>query len=132
MVAEAERRQRLAAGSELPVGHVVPGVDQFDQSSLPTSCQNAAVLSRGPASPGHQHRGPGQGEELLSRGSRYKQLQTNKLKLGCEYSVSSIHTQHFPNIRSSRLHHHSLSRPPQNQYWLQLQFEILKSIYVVC
>lgn len=44
-VVEAQDGQRLAAGSELPVGHVVPGVDQFDQSSLPTSRQNAAVLS---------------------------------------------------------------------------------------
>lgn len=65
MVVEAEDRQRLAAGPELPVGHVVSGVDQFDQSPLPTSRQNAAVLSRGPASSGHQHSGPGEGEELL-------------------------------------------------------------------
>lgn len=45
LVVEAQDRQRLAAGPELPVGHVVPGVDQFDQAFLPTSCQNAAVLS---------------------------------------------------------------------------------------
>ena len=65
LVVEAQHGQRLAAGSELPVGHVVPGVDQFDQSSLSTGRQDAAVLRRGPASPGHQHRGPGQREELL-------------------------------------------------------------------
>lgn len=65
MVVEAEDRQGFAAGSELPVGHVVSRVDQFDQSSLSTSCQNAAMLSRGPSSPGHQHCGPGQREELL-------------------------------------------------------------------
>lgn len=45
LVAEAEDGQRLATGSELPVGHVVPGMDQFDQSSLPAGCQDAAVLS---------------------------------------------------------------------------------------
>lgn len=66
MVVEADNGQRLAAGPELPVGHVVSGVDQFDQSSLPTSCQDAAVLSRGATAPGHQHCGPGQGEEILS------------------------------------------------------------------
>lgn len=65
MMVEAEDGQRLAAGSELPVGHVVSGMDQFDQSSLPTGCQDAAVLSRGAAPPGHQHGGPGEREKLL-------------------------------------------------------------------
>lgn len=45
VVVEAEDRERLAARSELPVGHIVSGVDQFDQSSFPTSSQNTAVLS---------------------------------------------------------------------------------------
>lgn len=64
MVVEAEDRERLAARSELPVGHVVSGVDEFDQSPFPTSSQNTAVLSRSFTS-GHQHCGPGQREELL-------------------------------------------------------------------
>lgn len=65
LVVEAEDRQRLSAGFELPVGHVVSGMDQFDHTSLPTSCKNAAVLSGGFVSSEHQHRGPGQREELL-------------------------------------------------------------------
>lgn len=74
LVVEAEDRQRLAAGSELAVGHVVPGVDQFDHTPLAASCQDAAGLScRRLVSSGHQHSGPGQGEELLQgrRGSAH-------------------------------------------------------------
>lgn len=70
LVVEAEDRQHLAAGSELAVGHVVPRVDQFDHTPPPASCQDAAGLSRRRlVSSGHQHGGPGQGEELL-RGQR--------------------------------------------------------------
>lgn len=87
VVVEAEDGQRLAAGSKFPVGHVVSGVDQFDQSSLPAGCQNAAVLSRGAASPGHQHRGPGQGEELLLRGT------TNTSRL-----YHDTNSQFYPDI----------------------------------
>lgn len=96
LVAEAEDGQRLAARSELPVGHVVSGMDQFDQASLPAGCQDAAVLSRGLSPPGHQHGGPGQGEELLRRGTTL--------------NASGFLHQHsnLPDIdiRSSRLHHH--------------------------
>lgn len=84
MVVEAQDGQRLAAGSELPVGHIVSGMDQFDQSSLPSSCQDAAVLSRGPASSGHQHRGPGQREELLSWGDKHIVVaEVNRSCLSC-------------------------------------------------
>lgn len=65
---EAEDSERLPAGSELAVGHVVSGMNQFDESSLPTSSQNAAELSCCRSSAGHLHRGPGQGEELLTVG----------------------------------------------------------------
>lgn len=68
LVVEAEDSERLPAGSELAVGHVVSGMNQFDESSLPTSSQNAAELSCCLSSAGHLHRGPGQGEELLTVG----------------------------------------------------------------
>lgn len=79
LLVEADHGQRPAAGSELPVGHVVSGVDQLDQPSLPTGCQDAAALGRGFASTGHQHGGPGQGEELLvTRTSNMKHLQLTR------------------------------------------------------
>lgn len=64
---EAEGRQRLPAGSELAVRQVVPGMDQLDNPSLPAGGENAAGLRWSAASSGHQHGGPGQGEELLVR-----------------------------------------------------------------
>lgn len=52
---EAEDRQGLAACSELPVRQVVPRVDQFDHAPFPTGGQDAAELSGGLISSGHQH-----------------------------------------------------------------------------
>lgn len=87
MVVEAEDGQRLATGSELPVGYVISWVHQFDQSSLSACRQDAAVLGRGPAPSGHQHRGPGQREELLQTQTQTTSDKHLKLILWCEKSI---------------------------------------------
>lgn len=45
LLVEAENRKSFAAGSELAVGHVVSGMDEFYDSSLPSGSQNGAGLS---------------------------------------------------------------------------------------
>lgn len=83
---KAENGQRLPAGSELAVRHVVPGVDQFDESSLPAGGKNAAGLRWSAASSGHQHGGPGQGEELLSGGATTSMFNATRSEVCIEAS----------------------------------------------
>lgn len=108
LLVEADDGHRLAAGSELPVGHVVSGVDQLDQPPLSTSCQDAAALGRGLASIGHQHCGPGQGEELLGTRTRsIKHLQ--RTRSDSDKHSSQFDTRTGANLAGNfvLLHHHS-------------------------